>query len=162
MNNKMTRNKSGDFCTDTVVQVGLSALSLGMIFVGTCHEEVGSVLVQRLMESSDTELEQPMARLLSLGLGLLFIGKQDKADAMMEVQDTQYLSFFVPFWSVFLDVKSYSKSRREVVSGFAPRRGGLLLDVPRNRIVVLTRNANECTRFPRLPIAICFPLHSSS
>lgn len=67
-------------------QVGLAALSLGMIFVGTCNEEVGSVLVQRLMESSDTELEQPMARLLSLGLGLLFIGKNEQADAMMEVR----------------------------------------------------------------------------
>ncbi|CAN0306470.1 unnamed protein product, partial [Ectocarpus fasciculatus] len=68
-----------------MVEVGLAALSLGMIFVGTCNEEVGSVLVQRLMESSDTELEQPMARLVSLGLGLLFIGKNEQADAMMEV-----------------------------------------------------------------------------
>lgn len=67
-------------------KVGLAALSLGMIFVGTCNEEVGSVLVQRLMESSDTELEQPMARLVSLGLGLLFIGKNEQADAMMEVR----------------------------------------------------------------------------
>lgn len=66
--------------------MGLAALSLGMIFVGTCNEEVGSVLVQRLMESSDTELEQSMARLVSLGLGLLFIGKSEKADAMMEVR----------------------------------------------------------------------------
>lgn len=67
-------------------QVGLAALSLGMIFVGTCNEEVGSVLVQRLMESTDVELERPMARLVSLGLGLLFIGKNEKADAMMEVR----------------------------------------------------------------------------
>lgn len=65
--------------------MGLAALSLGMIFVGTCNEEVGSVLAQRLMESSDTELEQPMARMISLGLGLLFLGKHEKADAMMEV-----------------------------------------------------------------------------
>lgn len=69
-----------------IEQVGLAALSLGMIFVGTCNEEVGSVLVQRLMESSDTELEQSMARLVSLGLGLLFVGKSEKADAMMEVR----------------------------------------------------------------------------
>lgn len=67
-------------------QVGVAALSLGMIFVGTCNEEVGSVIVQRLMESSDAELEHPMARLVSLGLGLLFIGKNEKADAMMEVR----------------------------------------------------------------------------
>ncbi|CAN0446828.1 unnamed protein product, partial [Laminaria digitata] len=71
-----------------MVEVGLAALSLGMIFVGTCNEEVGSVLVQRLMESSDTELEQSMARLVSLGLGLLFIGKSEKADAMMEIVKT--------------------------------------------------------------------------
>eukprot|EP00903_Cladosiphon_okamuranus_P015551 g14356.t1 len=71
-----------------MVEVGLAALSLGMIFVGTCNEEVGSVLVQRLMESSDSELEQPMARLLSLGLGLLFIGKNEQADAMMEIVKT--------------------------------------------------------------------------
>ncbi|CAM9644994.1 unnamed protein product [Scytosiphon promiscuus] len=71
-----------------MVEVGLAALSLGMIFVGTCNEEVGSVLVQRLMESSDTELEQPMARLVSLGLGLLFIGKNEQADAMMEIVKT--------------------------------------------------------------------------
>ncbi|CAN0301073.1 unnamed protein product, partial [Discosporangium mesarthrocarpum] len=67
-----------------MVEVGLAALSLGMIFVGTCNEGVGTVLVQRLMESTDTELEQPMARLVSLGLGLLFLGKNEKADAMME------------------------------------------------------------------------------
>lgn len=64
----------------------MAALSLGMIFVGTCNEEVGSVIVQRLMESSDAELEHPMARLVMLGLGLLFIGKNEKADAMMEVR----------------------------------------------------------------------------
>lgn len=71
-----------------MVEVGVAALSLGMIFVGTCNEEVGSVIVQRLMESSDAELEHPMARLVMLGLGLLFIGKNEKADAMMEIVKT--------------------------------------------------------------------------
>lgn len=77
-------------------QVGLAALSLGMIFVGTCNEEVGSVLVQRLMESSDLELESPMARLVSLGLGLLFIGKNEKSDAMMEAS-----AFFIKSLDLF-------------------------------------------------------------
>lgn len=78
--------------------MGLAALSLGMIFVGTCNEEVGSVLVQRLMESSDTELEQPMARLLSLGLGLLFIGKNEQADAMMEVRTHMHTCAWCISW----------------------------------------------------------------
>ncbi|CAM9204623.1 unnamed protein product, partial [Choristocarpus tenellus] len=71
-----------------MVEVGLAALSLGMIFVGTCNEGVGTVLVQRLMESTDTELDQHMTRLVSLGLGLLFLGKNEKVDAMMEIVKT--------------------------------------------------------------------------
>jgi 26S proteasome regulatory subunit N1 len=69
-------------------QVGLAALSLGLIFVGTCNEDVGSVLVQRLMESTDTELDQSMAKFISLGLALLYLNKQEKADAMVEAVKT--------------------------------------------------------------------------
>lgn len=69
-------------------EVGLASLSLGLVFVGTCSEEVGSVLAQRLMEASDTELDQSLTRFVSLGLGLLFLGKQDHVDAMLEVVRT--------------------------------------------------------------------------
>jgi len=69
-------------------QVGLAALSLGHIFVGTCNEAVGSCLVERLMESSDEELSHPMARFLCLGLALLFFGRMERADGMIEAVKT--------------------------------------------------------------------------
>lgn len=84
-----------------------------MIFVGTCNEEVGSVLVQRLMESSDLELESPMARLVSLGLGLLFIGKNEKSDAMMEVSAFFTVSFV--FYYCYMKATSfYSEDYRQI------------------------------------------------
>jgi 26S proteasome regulatory subunit N1 len=69
-------------------RVALAALSLGHVFVGSCNEEVGSALVQRLMEASDEELNHPMARFLPLGLGLLFFGKMERADGMIEAVKT--------------------------------------------------------------------------
>jgi 26S proteasome regulatory subunit N1 len=71
-----------------IVEVSLAALALGMVFVGTCNDEVGSVLVQRLMEASDEELNHTASRFLCLGLGLLYLGKQERADAMLEAVRT--------------------------------------------------------------------------
>ena len=65
-----------------------AALSLGQIFVGTCHEDACGTIVQRLMESSETELEQPCARLLLTGLALLFLGAQEKVEGMLEAVQT--------------------------------------------------------------------------
>ena len=41
---------------------------------------------QALMGRGDLELLQPGAKLLVLGLGLLFLGRQDFADATLEVR----------------------------------------------------------------------------
>ena len=69
-------------------EVCLSALSLGMVFVGSCDDEVGGTIVQRLMEATDDELNQSVARFLCLGLGLLYLGRNEKADAMLEAVRT--------------------------------------------------------------------------
>merc|ERR1712165_531104 len=58
------------------------------ICVGQCNEVVGSALVQKLMEASDEDLEHSHIRYLCLGLGLLFLGKMEKADAMLEAVRT--------------------------------------------------------------------------
>ena len=71
-----------------ITEVALAALSLGMIFVGTMNHEVGGLLVQRLMETSDVDLENPMARFLVLGLALPFLGHGEKADAVLEAVKT--------------------------------------------------------------------------
>ena len=40
---------------------------------------------QALMSRGEPELEQPATKFLVLGLGLLFLGRQDEADATLEV-----------------------------------------------------------------------------
>lgn len=72
----------------SVAEASLAALSLGEIFVGTCDQEVASVIVQRLMESSDADLDEPVSRFLCLGLALVFLGRMDKADATLEALKT--------------------------------------------------------------------------
>jgi len=59
-----------------------------MIYVGKCDDTVGSTIVQRLMEASDEDLDHSHARFLCLGLGLLFLGRMEKADAMLEALRT--------------------------------------------------------------------------
>ncbi|GLE11741.1 hypothetical protein PINS_up024352 [Pythium insidiosum] len=57
-----------------IQEVAYAGLGLGMVEVGTCDDEAGSVLMQRLMESSETELDSTCSRFLALGLGLLYLG----------------------------------------------------------------------------------------
>lgn len=67
-----------------MTEASLAALALGHIFVGTCHGDIASTILQRMVESSDAELDQSIARLMCLGLGLLFLGKTEKAEPMQE------------------------------------------------------------------------------
>lgn len=64
--------------------VSTAALSLGQIFVGTCHGDITSTILQTLMERSEEDLRNKFARFLALGLALLFLGQQENADATIE------------------------------------------------------------------------------
>jgi 26S proteasome regulatory subunit N1 len=69
-------------------EVAFGALALGTIFVGSCDDEICTILLQRLMESSADELNHPCARFLCLGLGLLFLGKEERCEAALEAVQT--------------------------------------------------------------------------
>ncbi|KAH7285152.1 hypothetical protein KP509_33G015600 [Ceratopteris richardii] len=56
--------------------VAFAALSLGIVYVGSCHDGIAQAIFLALMERSETELGEPLARFLCLGLGLLYLGKQ--------------------------------------------------------------------------------------
>jgi len=73
---------------EAMLECSLAGLALGMICIGKCDEAVGSSLVQKLMEASDEDLDHSHARYLCLGLGLLFLGKMEKAGAMLEAVKT--------------------------------------------------------------------------
>jgi 26S proteasome regulatory subunit N1 len=63
---------------DTNVSVELSAmaaLSLGLVFVGRCNEDVTNAILQTLAERPDDVLDVSIARFFSLGIALLFMGQ---------------------------------------------------------------------------------------
>nr|CAD1827733.1 unnamed protein product [Ananas comosus var. bracteatus] len=65
-----------------------SALSLGLVYVGSCNEEIAQSIIFALMDRSDTELGEPLTRLLPVALGLLYLGKQESVEATAEVSKT--------------------------------------------------------------------------
>jgi len=62
----------------------LSALSLGLVSVGTCQGDLSSSILQTMMERSEVELKDPFAKFMGLGLALLFLGKQEASEATLE------------------------------------------------------------------------------
>ncbi|XP_009354293.1 26S proteasome non-ATPase regulatory subunit 2 homolog A [Pyrus x bretschneideri] len=68
--------------------VAFTAISLGLVYVGSCNEEVAQAIIFALMDRSDSELGEPLARLIPLSLGLLFLGKQESVEATAEVSKT--------------------------------------------------------------------------
>jgi 26S proteasome regulatory subunit N1 len=74
--------------SETIVEVSFAVLSIGQTFVGTCNSEVASLVIQKFMEASDLSLEAPDTKFLGLGLGLLFFGRREKGDAMLEALKT--------------------------------------------------------------------------
>ncbi len=66
----------------------LAALSLGLIFVGKCNEDVGNGIYQALTEKTEAQLNMSISRYYGVGLGLLFLAKQEKCEAILEAIKT--------------------------------------------------------------------------
>ncbi|KDN45708.1 hypothetical protein RSAG8_04792, partial [Rhizoctonia solani AG-8 WAC10335] len=62
----------------------LAALAIGFIFVGSCNGEVAMTILQTLMEREESALNEKWTRFMILGLGLLYLGRQDASDATIE------------------------------------------------------------------------------
>jgi 26S proteasome regulatory subunit N1 len=63
----------------------LAALGLGLVFVGTCNDDVANVIMQAMMERSESELKSCHARFFALGLGLIFLGQQDRVSTSLSI-----------------------------------------------------------------------------
>jgi 26S proteasome regulatory subunit N1 len=63
----------------------LAALALGLVYVGTCNEQVADAVAQTLMERGEEELKNTYARYFALGIGLVFLGQQDRAQTILGV-----------------------------------------------------------------------------
>ncbi|KAK4577644.1 hypothetical protein RGQ29_027952 [Quercus rubra] len=89
--NEQLRSKLAPILNDTKAPldvIAFTAISLGLIFVGSCNEEVAQAIIFALMDRSESELTEPLTRLLPLGLGLLYLGKQESVEATAEVSRT--------------------------------------------------------------------------
>ncbi len=64
--------------------VGVCALSLGLIAIGTANGEVTSILMQTLLERSEAELKETFSKFLALGIGLIYLGKGEQVEVILE------------------------------------------------------------------------------
>ncbi|KAK4227844.1 armadillo-type protein [Podospora fimiseda] len=74
--------------TDTSEEMRVSAmaaLSCGLIFVGSSNPEVSEAIITTLLdEDRGSQLTDKWTRFLALGLGLLFFGRQEEVDVILE------------------------------------------------------------------------------
>lgn len=63
---------------------GFAALSLGLIFVSKCDEEVVNTLLTTLMQREENELNQVSARFYAIALALSYLGQQEKCETVIE------------------------------------------------------------------------------
>ncbi|RNA39420.1 26S proteasome non-ATPase regulatory subunit 2 [Brachionus plicatilis] len=64
--------------------IGVAALSLGLIGVGSANGEITSTLMQTLLERSEQELKDTFSKFLALGIGLVYLGKGEQVDVILE------------------------------------------------------------------------------
>lgn len=74
--------------TDTSLEMELSAmaaLSLGFIFVGSASSDVSEAIVQTFLDDDrKDQLKDKWTRFMALGLALLFFGRQEEVDVILE------------------------------------------------------------------------------
>jgi 26S proteasome regulatory subunit N1 len=74
----------GDTSQDMQISA-MAALSLGMIFVGSSNSDVSEAIVQTLLDDDrKSQLKDKWTRFMALGLGLLFFGRQEEVDVILE------------------------------------------------------------------------------
>ncbi|KAI4161306.1 MAG: hypothetical protein LQ342_004973 [Letrouitia transgressa] len=73
---------------DTSLEMQISAmaaLSLGLIFVGSSNDKVSGAIISTLLdEDRQKQLKDKWTRFMSLGLALLFFGRQEEVEVILE------------------------------------------------------------------------------
>ncbi|KAL1406243.1 proteasome regulatory particle base subunit [Vanrija albida] len=61
-----------------------AALAMGFVYVGSGNGDVASTILQTLMEREASQLDSEWSVFFALALGLIFLGRQEAADATLE------------------------------------------------------------------------------
>jgi 26S proteasome regulatory subunit N1 len=96
--------------SNTVELQAIAALAIGIIYTGTCDEDAAQSILQALMEKDDKDLEHSFTKIFGLGLGLLFLGKQDLADASIEATQIIQNQQFREFLALVIETCAYAGS----------------------------------------------------
>ncbi|KFD72718.1 hypothetical protein M514_01843 [Trichuris suis] len=86
---------------------GIIGLSLGFILVSSANNSIATLLWQFLLDKEENELKDPNLRLLVLGIALIYLGRQDAADVIMESLKVLPKSFG-SFASTLVEVSAYA------------------------------------------------------
>jgi 26S proteasome regulatory subunit N1 len=78
-------SQSIDAAAATTELAAMSSLCIGLVFCGTAHEAHATLISQRLLSTTQTEQNAAISRHLALGLALLFLGRGNAADTILEV-----------------------------------------------------------------------------
>lgn len=72
----------------TMEVLGLTALSCGLVAVGTANPKVTEAILETLLSRNDKpEMKEPMAKMLALGLGLTYLGRQEEVETSLATLD---------------------------------------------------------------------------
>jgi 26S proteasome regulatory subunit N1 len=61
-----------------------AALALGIVFAASCHEDIAETVTTCIMEKTPEQLNHASIRYMILGLSLLFLGRQEAAETLIE------------------------------------------------------------------------------
>lgn len=64
--------------------IGVCALSLGLVAIGTANGEVTSTLMQTLLERPEADLKETFSKYLALAIGLIYLGKGEQVEVILE------------------------------------------------------------------------------
>lgn len=65
---------------------GMAAVALGMIFVGSSNHQVAEAIALQMMdEDRQNQLKDKWARFMALGLALVYFGRQEEVDVILDI-----------------------------------------------------------------------------
>merc|ERR1719263_2208859 len=73
----------------TIECSAMAAVSLGLVYVSSCNDEVAQAILQTLIERQAVEgaLDGTWPHFFAVGLGLLYLGQQDAVEATLAALD---------------------------------------------------------------------------